>query len=319
VELLVTLLEPQPGTRICDPTCDSGGMLIEAARQVDRLEPRERGKALNLSLYGQEKNVGTWAICKMNMLLHDYPDANIKRGDTIREPALLQGDQLMLFDRVIANPPFSLDQWGVEEAESDGHRRFRYGIPPKSKGDFAFVQHMIATLNATGRAGVIVPHGVLFRGGAEARIRAGILEDDLLEAVVGLPANLFYGTGIPAAILVLNKAKRLERRGKVLFIDASRDYQEDKKQNKLRDQDITRIKGAYDRFEDEPKYASVIGITTIRENDHNLNISRYVITSDPEPEIDLSAAIRRLRELEAQRSHAEAEVNKHLRELGFEL
>ncbi len=320
VELLVCLLDPQPRMRICDPTCGSGGMLIESAKYVDKLLPRTRGAPLNLTLYGQEKNAGTWAICKMNMLLHDFPDATIIRGDTIAAPGLLQENgALMLFDRVIANPPFSLDQWGIEHAESDGFRRFSHGVPPKSKGDFAFVQHMIATTNATGRAGVIVPHGVLFRGGAEAKIRQSILEQDLFEAIISLPSNLFYGTGIPAAILIFNRAKKLERQNKVLFIDASAYYQESKKQNTLRFDDIERINHAYTVFTDQDKFAKVVTLQDIKQNDFNLNISRYVATAEPEAEIDLVAEIKKLRQLEQQRATAEAEVNKHLRDLGFEL
>jgi type I restriction enzyme M protein len=165
------------------------------------------GRPYNFSLFGQEKNLGTWAICKMNMLLHGYPDARIEKGDTVRDPKLLEDGVLMLFDRVIANPPFSLDAWGHEAASSDAHGRFRFGAPPKTKGDFAFVQHMVATLNAHGRMGVIMPHGVLFRGASEGEIRKGLLREDLIEAVVGLPTNLFYGTGIPAAVLVLNRDK----------------------------------------------------------------------------------------------------------------
>ena len=320
VELLVTLLEPKAAMKICDPTCGSGGLLIESARQVDQATPRKRGQPLNLSLYGQEKNAGTWAICKMNMLLHDYPDAKIIRGDTLREPGLLnENGGLMLFDRVVANPPFSLDQWGYEDVADDPYRRFSYGLPPKSKGDFAFVQHMIATLNPIGRAGVIVPHGVLFRGGAEAEIRKKLLEDDLLEVIVSLPANLFYGTGIPAAILIFNRAKPETHQNHVLFIDGSLDYQGDKKQNRLRSSDIEKIKAAYDIFAGQEKYATVVPLETIRENDYNLNISRYVITSEAEPEMDLEAAIAELRELEAQRRVAEQDVNRYLRELGFEL
>ncbi len=320
VELLVCLLDPQPAMRICDPTCGSGGMLIQSAKYVHKLEPRpRRGAPLNLSLYGQEKNGSTWAICKMNLLLHDLPDATIIRGDTIAAPGLLQDGALRLFDRVIANPPFSLDQWGIEHAESDGFRRFTHGVPPKSKGDFAFVQHMIATTNQTGRAGVIVPHGVLFRGGAEAKIRQSILEQDLFEAIISLPSNLFYGTGIPAAILIFNRAKKLERQNKVLFIDASAYYQESKKQNTLRTEDIERINHAYTVFTDQDKFAKVVTLQDIKQNDFNLNISRYVATAEPEAEIDLVAEIKKLRQLEQQRATAEAEVNKHLRDLGFEL
>jgi type I restriction enzyme M protein len=220
VELIVELLAPTEKMRICDPTCGSGGMLIECAHHLQR-----GGKnARNLSLFGQEKNLGTWAICKMNMLLHGLPDARIEKGDTIRDPKLREGGELMLFDRVSANPPFSLDEWGREMAEGDGYGRFRFGIPPKTKGDLAFVQHMIATTNKTGMVGVVMPHGVLFRGAAEGEIRKGILQEDLVEAVVGLPTNLFYGTGIPAAVLVMNRAKSFDHKGKVLIIEASRGF-----------------------------------------------------------------------------------------------
>ena len=203
VKLIVEILAPKEGMRICDPTVGSGGMLIESAQYLERHGENPK----NLSLFGQEKNLGTWAICKMNVLLHNLPDARIEKGDTIRDPKLRTGDGLMLFDRVIANPPFSLEEWGREIAEHDAYGRFRFGIPPKGKGDLAFLQHMIATTSGTGMVGVVMAHGVLFRGAAEGDIRKAILEDDLVEAVVGLPTNLFYGTGIPAAMLVLNRAQ----------------------------------------------------------------------------------------------------------------
>ncbi|MCK6685912.1 MAG: N-6 DNA methylase, partial [Thermoanaerobaculia bacterium] len=237
VQLIVELLAPKEGMRICDPTVGSGGMLIECAHYVER----QGGNPKNLSLFGQEKNLGTWAICKMNMLLHGLPDARIEKGDTIRDPKLVQDGALMVFDRVIANPPFSLDEWGREVAENDPYGRFRYGIPPKTKGDLAFVQHMVAVLNKHGQLGVVMPHGVLFRGSSEGEIRKGILKDDLIEAVIGLPTNLFYGTGIPAAILVLNRDKKIDRRRKVLFIHAAREFQEGSAQNYLRDQDVEKI------------------------------------------------------------------------------
>jgi len=193
VRLIVELLQPKERMRICDPTCGSGGMLIDWAHFLERHNQNPK----NLSLFGQEKNLGTWAICRMNTLLHGFSDARIEKGDTIRDPKLRDGDGLMLFDRVIANPPFSLDEWGRDVAEHDPYGRFRFGVPPKTKGDLAFVQHMIATTNRTGMVGVVMPHGVLFRSGAEGDIRKGILQQDLLEGVVGLPTNLFYGTGIP--------------------------------------------------------------------------------------------------------------------------
>ncbi len=254
VELIVELLAPTEGMRICDPTCGSGGMLIECAHYLKRHGKNPK----NLSLYGQERNLGTWAICKMNMLLHGLPDAKIEKGDTIRDPKLRDGDGLALFSRVIANPPFSLDEWGREVAENDPYGRFRFGVPPKTKGDLAFVQHMIATTDRTGTIGVVVPHGVLFRGAAEGEIRKGILQEDLVEAVVGLPPNLFYGTAIPAAILVLNKAKTSARKRKVLFIEASREFKEGSARNYLRAEDVKKIAETFHAFKDAAKYARVV-------------------------------------------------------------
>ena len=178
VRLIVELLAPTERMRICDPTAGSGGMLIECAHFIER----RGGNPPNLTLHGQEKNLGTWAICKMNMLLHGLPDARIEKGDTIREPKLVEEAELLLYDRVIANPPFSLDEWGRDVAESDGYGRFRFGVPPRTKGDLAFVQHMVAVLNAAGRLGVVMPHGVLFRGSAEGKIRQGLLQEGPLRS-----------------------------------------------------------------------------------------------------------------------------------------
>lgn len=313
VELLVELLAPTEKMRICDPTCGSGGMLIECAHYLQR-HGKNPG---NLSLFGQEKNLGTWAICKMNMLLHGVQGHFIEKGDTIRDPKLRDGEGLRLFDRVIANPPFSLDEWGREVAENDPYGRFRYGVPPKTKGDLAFVQHMIATTARTGMVGVVMPHGVLFRGAAEGEIRKGILQEDLVEAVVGLPPNLFYGTGIPAAILVLNKDKRPERRRKVLFIEASREFKEGSTQNYLRDGDVKKIAAAFHAFMDAEKYARVVRLDEIEKNDFNLNISRYIDTASPAQKIDITEAVTRLRDLEKKRRDAEERMNTFLKELGY--
>ncbi len=313
VRLIVELLAPTERMRICDPTAGSGGMLIECAHYVER----HGGNPENLNLHGQEKNLGTWAICKMNMLLHGLPDARIEKGDTIRDPKLLEESELMLYDRVIANPPFSLDEWGREVAESDGYGRFRFGVPPKTKGDLAFVQHMVAVLNDSGRLGVVMPHGVLFRGSAEGKIRQGLLQEDLFEAVIGLAPNLFYGTGIPASILVLNRDKPVERKGKVLFIDASAEFEEGSNQNRLRDQDIEHISKAFHAYADVEKYARVVPLDEIKQNDWNLNISRYVDTSDEEERIGVAEAVRKLRELEGERAAAEATMNRYLAELGY--
>ena len=287
VWLLVSLLKPTAGMKIYDPTVGSGGMLIQTRNYL-----AEHGEnPQNLSLYGQEKNLNTWAICKMNMFLHRVFNADIRKGDTLGDPQHTRGGELMLFDRVIANPPFSLKKWGKDIADNDPYGRYPYGTPPKSAGDLAFIQHMIASLNAEGKMGVVVPHGVLFRGSSEKKIRKGILEDDLLETVIGLPSALFYGTGIPAALLIINKNKPAERKNKILFINAELEYQEGKNQNKLREQDIRHILSVYDAFVDEKRYSKVVGMDEIRENDYNLNIRRYADTSSPPELFDVPAIL----------------------------
>ena len=287
VWLLVSLLKPSAGMKIYDPTVGSGGMLIQTRNYL----VQNGENPSNLSLYGQEMNLNTWAICKMNMFLHSVFNADVRKGDTLRDPQHIQGGELMLFDRVIANPPFSLAKWGKEEAENDAYGRFPYGTPPKDTGDLAFIQHMISSLNAEGRMGVVVPHGVLFRGSSEKEIRKGILEDDFLEAVVGLPSALFYGTGIPAALLIINKNKPSERKGKVLFINGELEFQEGKNQNKLRDEDIELIVSTFDSYEDLKRYSKVIEMDEIRENDYNLNIRRYADTSPPPETFDVKAIL----------------------------
>ena len=288
VWLLVSLLKPTAGMKIYDPTAGSGGMLIQTRNYL--IEQGEN--AQNLSLYGQEMNLNTWAICKMSMFLHGVFNADIRKGDTLGDPQHTQGGELMSFDRVIANPPFSLKKWGKDVADNDPYGRYPYGTPPKDAGDLAFIQHMIASLNAEGKMGVVVPHGVLFRGSSEKDIRKGILEDDLLEAVIGLPSALFYGTGIPAALLIINKKKPIEREGKVLFINGELEYQEGKNQNKLRDTDIEHILTIYEAFEDAKRYSKVISMEEIRENDYNLNIRRYADTSPPPEQFDVKAILR---------------------------
>jgi len=288
VWLLVSLLKPTAGLKIYDPTAGSGGMLIQTRNYLIK----QGENAQNLSLYGQENNQNTWAICKMNMFLHGVLSADIRHGDTLGDPQHTRGGELMSFDRVIANPPFSLKKWGKEGADSDPYGRYPYGTPPKDAGDLAFIQHMIASLNAEGKMGVVVPHGVLFRGSSEKEIRKGILEDDLLEAVIGLPSALFYGTGIPAALLIINKNKPVERKGKVLFINSELEYQEGKNQNKLRDEDIQHVMDVYDAYEDERRYSKVVEMDEIRENDYNLNIRRYADTSPPPEQFDVKAILR---------------------------
>lgn len=287
VQLLVSLLKPRAGMRIYDPTVGSGGMLVQTRNYL----VSHGENAANLSLYGQEMNLNTWAICKLNMFLHGVFNADIRKGDTLREPQHVEHGELMHFDRVIANPPFSLAAWGKAEADNDGFGRFPYGTPPKDSGDLAFVQHMIASLNNQGMMGVVMPHGVLFRGSSEKEIRKGILNDDLLEAVIGLPAALFYGTGIPASLLIINKNKSNERKGKVLFINGELDYAEGKNQNSLRTEDIAKIVTTFEQYANIKRYAKVVTLAEIADNDYNLNIRRYADTSPPPEIFDVRALL----------------------------
>lgn len=312
VELIVKLIKPEEGMRVYDPTCGSGGMLIQS---VDFVKARGENPQ-SLSLYGQEKNLNTWSIAKMNLLLHGLPDHDIRKGDTIRNPRLVEDNEIMLFDRVIANPPFSLKEWGRESAEQDLYGRFRFGIPPKNAGDYAFVQHMLASLKHDGIAGVVMPHGVLFRGGAEGGIRQGILEADLLEAVIGLPSGLFYGTGIPACILILNRSKPEERKGKVMFIAGENEYQEGKNQRFLRSKDVDKIVETFNHYEDIEMYARVVSLEEIRSNDFNLNIPRYIDKSEKEVELDLHKITSELKILEEEQLLIKSKVNNFLNELG---
>ena len=287
VQLLVRLLKPEAGMRVYDPTVGSGGMLVQTRNY---LEANGEDPA-NLSLAGQEMNLNTWAICKMNMFLHGVFSADIRKGDTLRDPQHTRDGELMTFDRVIANPPFSLKNWGNEEAEADEYGRFPYGIPSKGQGDLAFVQHMIASLNNEGMMGVVMPHGVLFRGSKEKAIRTGIIEDDLLEAVIGLPSALFYGTGIPACLLIINKNKPKKHKNKVLFVNSELEFEEGKNQNVLREQDIEKIVATFDSWKDIKRYSRVVEFDEIKENDFNLNIRRYADTSPPPEIFDVRAIL----------------------------
>jgi type I restriction enzyme M protein len=315
VSLLVELLDPREKMYVCDPACGSGGMLIQSMYHLK--EHRQNFK--DIVLHGQEKNIGTWAICKMNMLLHGLSGARIEKGDTIREPKLVQKGELIKYDIVIANPPFSLKNWGIEIAEKDPYGRFKYGVPPKGYGDLAFVQHMLAVLKPSGRAGVVLPHGILFRGGAEGKIRQGILEEDLLEAVIGLPSNLFYGAGIPACLFVLNKKKPADRKGKVFFLYGAQDYQEGKNQNKLRPEDIQKILSAFHNYAPLEKYCRPVPLDEIRRNDYNLNIPRYIDITIEEAPIDVQKTLDELAELKKARAAAEEKMSTYLKELGYKI
>jgi type I restriction enzyme M protein len=311
-DLMAELLDPQPGDTICDPACGSGSLLMKCGRKI-----RDKYNSKNYALFGQEAIGSTWSLAKMNMFLHGEDNHKIEWGDTIRNPKLLDNNSnLMLFDIVTANPPFSLDKWGHEEAEQDRFSRFRRGIPPKTKGDYAFILHMIETLKPkTGRMGVVVPHGVLFRGSSEGKIRQQLIEENLLDAVIGLPEKLFYGTGIPAAILVFKKAK-LDN--KVLFIDASCEFKAGKNQNILSSDNISKIIDVYRNRSAEDKYSYLASLEEIKENDFNLNIPRYVDTFEEEEEIDLMAVRAERVRLQKTLVELEREMDGYLKELGYQ-
>lgn len=303
--LLAKLAQPKSGNRIYDPACGSGSLLIKVANEVGND---------NFSLYGQESNGGTWSLCKMNMFLHNKDNAKIEWGDTIGNPKLIENDNLMKFDIVVANPPFSLDKWGAETAEHDIYNRFFRGVPPKSKGDYAFITHMIESTVSDGRVAVIVPHGVLFRGSSEGKIRKNLIDENLLDAVIGIPSNLFFGTGIPAAILIFKKGRTNKD---VLFIDASKEFESGKNQNKLRTKDIEKIYNTYVNYESSDKYSYKASFEEIEKNDFNLNIPLYVKTFEEEEEIDIVALQGEIDDLEKELEDVRKEMSSYLLELGL--
>jgi len=310
-DLIAELLDPQKGDSICDPACGSGSLLMKCGRKVV-----SNHNSKEYALYGQEAIGSTWSLAKMNMFLHGEDNHKIEWGDTIRNPKLLdKNGDLMLFDIVTANPPFSLDKWGYEQAENDKFDRFRRGLPPKTKGDYAFISHMIETLKpVTGRMGVVVPHGVLFRGSSEGKIREKLINENLLDAVIGLPEKLFYGTGIPAAILIFKKQKSNDS---VLFIDASREFKSGKNQNNLTKENIAKIIATYRARESVDKYAYLATLQEVKDNDYNLNIPRYVDTFEEEEEIDLVAVRAEREQLKTQLTELEVQMAKYLEELGY--
>lgn len=309
--LMARLMDPREGDEICDPTCGSGSLLMKCGRLI-----RERTGSRKYALYGQEAIGSTWALAKMNMFLHGEDNHRIEWGDTLRNPKLLDGVGLKHFDIVVANPPFSLEKWGHEGAQADRHGRFRRGVPPRTKGDYAFISHMVETMKpGTGRMAVVVPHGVLFRGAAEGKIRRKLIEENLLDIVIGLPEKLFYGTGIPAAILVLRTNKADD---KVLFIDASRDYEAGKNQNFLREADLQRILDTAFTRQGADKYAHLASREEIAGNDFNLNIPRYVDTFEEAEVINLKAVRDERIRLKAELARLEEEMAGYLKELGYE-
>lgn len=314
--LLAKLAAPKAGNTICDPACGSGSLLIRAAEEVG---------SDNFALYGQEVNGATWALARMNMFLHAKDAAKIEWCNTLTAPTLVEGDHLQKFDVVVANPPFSLDKWGADDADTDQFNRFWRGIPPKSKGDYAFITHMIEIAKRqSGRVAVIVPHGVLFRGGAEGKIRQQLIEENLLDAVIGLPANLFTTTGIPVAILVFDRSREEdganESRKDVLFIDASKEFTPGKTVNVMEEEThIKKVLETYRERKEVEKYAHLADLDELTENDFNLNIPRYVDTFEPEEEIDVATVQKDIIRIEAELADVRAKMAGYLKELGVEV
>ncbi|MDY6816004.1 MAG: class I SAM-dependent DNA methyltransferase, partial [Pseudomonadota bacterium] len=315
VRMMVRLANPQEGQSVYDPCCGSGGMLIMSKEYLEE----QGGDPKHLSVFGQENSGSVWAIAKMNMLLHGIQSADIRNEDTIESPQHIEGGELMRFDRILTNPPFS---WPFGPNDKEGQKgwapsfreRFKYGEVPlgAKKADLMFLQHMVASLKSDGMLATVMPHGVLFRGGDEKRIRAGLLENDLVEAVIGLAPNLFYGTGIPACILVLrNKgAKAPERRGKVLFINADREYYEGRAQNHLLPEHIEKIVSTYEAFAEADSFSRIVSLEELRENDYNLNIRRYADNAPPPEPQDVRAHLVGgipLKEVQAKQSLFEAQ------------
>ena len=321
-ELLVRLADPRPGNRIHDPACGSGSLLIRAAEYVADAEDKEHASQANVQLFGQEATNQTQALARMNMFLHGLDGARIEWGDTLTNPKFLADDALMRFDRVIANPPFSLKQWGHEAAEQDRHNRFHRGLPPKSKGDYAFISHMVESARPReGKVALIAPHGVLFRGGAEGRIRQQMIDENLLDAVIGLPAQLFPSTGIPVCIVIFDRAREKggarEGADDVVFIDASREFLPGKKQNELSADHLNNIVSTYRERKRADRYAEVVKRQQIADNGYNLNIPRYVDTFEPEDEIDVAEVQKEIVALEAKLAETRARMDGYLKELGL--
>lgn len=315
-QLVAKLAQPKAGDRICDFACGSGGLLLLAGEEV------EAQGSKNYALYGQESTGSTYQLARMNMFLHGQDSARLEWGDTLNNPLLVEDGSLIKYDVCVANPPFSLKKWGAENAESDQYNRFHRGLAPKDKGDYAFISHMVETLKPkTGRGAIIVPHGVLFRSGAEGKIRKQLLEENIIDAVIGLPAGLFSTTGIPVAVVVFDRSREIggenENKKDILFIEASKEFKSEKAQNKLEDSHIEKIYKTYTDRKDIEKFARVVDFDEIVENDYNLNITRYVDTFVEEDPVDIQANLKELAGLEPELQKLEKQMVEYLEVLGI--
>lgn len=323
VRLMVNILDPRAGESVYDPACGTGGMLLETIHHVKE----NGGDPRLLKIKGQEKNLTTEAIARMNLFLHGMEDFAIVRGDTLRHPKFIKGDKLETFDCVIANPPFSLSEWGYDLWQNDPYSLKQYRLAPQTNGDFAWVQHMFASLNNNGRMAVVLPHGVLFRGAAEGRIRTQLLKENRIEAIIGLATNLFYGTGIPACILVLRKQRPSDHQNHVLIINADEIYTKGRAQNTLSVAQADQIYHIYQyqeqqgpaKAEEIEGVARWVNLTEIEENDFNLNIARYVQKPLAEETITVEEALLDFKHKLAALEQAEQELEDLLIKEGFEI
>ena len=323
VQLLVNITKPKEGMKISDPTCGSGGMLVLSRKYVKD----HGGNIEDLVLDGQESNYGNLGMCKMNLVLHGMENFRIEYGDTLSDPKLVESGALKKYDRVLANFPFSMD-WDNSTASKDPWNRFAYGIAPaKDKADYAFILHMLSSLNEKGQACIVCSQGVLFRGGEEGKIRKNMitgdkennLKGDVIEGIIALPQKMFWGTSIPACILILNKNKPAKRKNKIIFIYGAKDFQEGKNRNKLREEDIKKIVSAFDKFEDVEKYCHVADLEELEENEFNLNVPRYVDISEPEEQIDIQEAYDELKKTYSEQDKLKKLVEADLKKLNIKL
>lgn len=310
VHLLGLILDPKEGETIYDPACGTGGMLLEC---VDHLK-ENNDDYRTLKIYGQEKNLTSASIARMNMFLHGIEDFSIVRGDTLRHPAFFEADGLKTFDCVIANPPFSLKDWGAENWAADPYGRNIAGVPPQGNGDMAWVQHMIKSMNATGRMTVVLPHGALFRKGAEGKIRQTLIENDLLEAVIGLGSNIFYGTQLAACVLVFRSQKEKAKQNKVLFVDASTQIRVGRAQNFLEPEHVKQIYEWYTDYTDVPDYVKIASLKDIEDNDFNLNIPLYIEKTIVDDLPTVEEALTDLKEAWKASQQAEEKFKKILKQ-----
>ena len=316
VRLMVNILDPRAGETVYDPACGTGGMLLETIQHV-----QEKGSDARLmlgKLYGQEKNLTTAAIARMNLFLHGAEDFQIVRGDTLRDPAFFNGDKLAQFDCVIANPPFSLQAWGEDAWTHDPYGRNIAGTPPRKYGDWAWVQHMITSMAPkTGRLAVVLPHGAIFRMGAEGKIRSKVLDADLIEAVIGLGPNLFYGTGLAACIVIVRRTKPKDRKGKILLIDGAEMFRRGRSQNTLEPEHVEELMKLYAGFTDVNGKARVVTLDEVRTQDGNLNLAGYIMKPDTERVPSVEEATAALKAALDDVRAAEAELERLLAERGL--